>query len=180
MLHNADLVIPEKVWRRVRARCVSHNKGDFSTVAQETFMDSPIEFQLSVQDEQATDEELQSILRTLAAELENQSATVDVVPCSSILDVTIDLPPGGGRSEVVQKGEPSSSILDVKINLDTLKTFGKWLYERLVGTTTKVEFEYGEAKFKFEGRNNQDRAAAMQDFNAFVAKVEAMKQAKHG
>lgn len=132
-------------------------------------MDRLIEFQLSVRDEQATDEELQSILRTLAAELERQSATVDVVASE------LSAPSG-----VVQKGEASSSILDVKINLDTLKTFGKWLYERLVGTTTKVEFEYGEAKFKFEGRNNQDRAAAMQDFEAFVAKVEVTKQAKHG
>ena len=132
-------------------------------------MDSLIEFQLSVQDGQATDEELQGILRTLAAELENQSAVVESVASSKPL----------GQPGTVKKGE-SSSILDVKIDLDALKTFGKWLYERLVGTATKVKFEYGETKFEFEGRNDQDRAAAMQDFEAFIAKLEAAKQAKHG
>jgi len=138
-------------------------------------MDDSIEFQLSVQDSQANAEELQAILRTLAAELESQSAVVESVasPDSSTPDGTVAM------------GEPSSSILDVKINMDSLKAFGKWLYERLLGTNTKVKFEYGEAKFEFEGRNDRDRAAAQQDFEAFVAKLEAakleaMKQAKHG
>lgn len=131
-------------------------------------MDSPIEFQLSVQDEQATSEELQVILRTLAAELESQSAVVEVAsPENALPDGTVPMGESGG-------------ILDVKINLDSLKAFSKWLYERLVGTTTKVEFEYGEAKFKFEGRNDRDRVAAMQDFEAFITKLEAAKQAKNG
>jgi hypothetical protein len=134
-------------------------------------MNHPVEFQLSVQDEQATDEEeLQLILQTLAAELENQSAEVSPV-------APLDVPP---EPEMVNKGEPSSSILDVKINLDTLQTFGKWLYGRLVGTTTKVKFEYGEVRFEFEGRTDRDRASAQQDFENFVARLEAAKQAKHG
>lgn len=137
-------------------------------------MDNSIEFQLSVQDSQADAEELQAILTTLAAELESQSAIVESVAA----------PESSAQAGTVSKGEPGG-ILDVKINLDSLKAFGKWLYERLVGTTTKVKFEYGEAKFEFEGRNDRDRAAAQQDFEAFVAKLEAaklevMKQAKHG
>jgi hypothetical protein len=136
-------------------------------------MNNPIEFQLSVQDGQATDEKLQLILRTLAMELENQSA--EVVPF-----VSSKLPPTPSNPDMVEKGEPSSSILDVKINLDTLQTFGKWLYDRLVGTNTKVKFEYGAVKFEFEGRNDRDRAAAMQDFENFVARLEAAKQAKNG
>ncbi|MBW4658886.1 MAG: hypothetical protein KME15_09435 [Drouetiella hepatica Uher 2000/2452] len=131
-------------------------------------MNHPIEFQLSVQDEQATDEDLQLILRTLAAELESQSA--EVMPVA---------PSAATEPEMVEKGEPSSSILDVKINLDTLKTFGTWLYGRLVGTTTKVKFKHEGTEFEFEGRNDSDRASAQQDFEDFVAKLEAVKQAKH-
>lgn len=132
-------------------------------------MNDPIEFQLSVQDAQAGKEELQLILQTLAAELENQAAEVAAVPT--------DAP---SEAEMVKKGEPSSGILDVKINLDALKTFGQWLYGRLVGTTTKVKFKYDEVEFEWEGRNDRDRAAAWQGFEDFIAKLEAAKQAKHG
>jgi len=133
-------------------------------------MNDPIEFQLSVQDAQAGKEELQLILQTLARELENQAAEVEQA-------VPTDAP---SEAEMVKKGEPSSGIVDVKINLDALKTFGQWLYGRLVGTTTKVKFEYGEVKFEFEGRNDGDRATAWQDFEDFITKLEAAKQAKHG
>ena len=133
-------------------------------------MDTSIELLLSVQDEQASDEELQAILRTLAAELEGQSAeVVPIAPTES-----------ASQPGMLDKGESSSGILDVKINLDALKSFGKWLYDRLVGTTTKVKFAYGDAKFEFEGRNDRDRAAAQQDFEDFIARLEAAKQAKHG
>jgi len=132
-------------------------------------MNDPIEFQLSVQDAQAGKEELQLILQTLARELENQAAEVAAVPT--------DAP---SEAEMVKKGEPSSGILDVKINLDALKTFGQWLYGRLVGTTTKVKFKYDEVEFEWEGRNDRDRAAAWQGFEDFIAKLEAAKQAKHG
>jgi hypothetical protein len=133
-------------------------------------MNDPIEFQLSVQDGQVTKEELQLILQTLAAELENQAAEVEMA-------VPTDAP---SEPEMVEKGEPSSGILDVKINLDALKTFGQWLYGRLVGTTTKVKFKYDEVEFEWEGRNDGDRATAWQDFEDFIAKIEAAKQAKHG
>lgn len=133
-------------------------------------MDNSIEFQLSVQDEQLNAQELQLVLGAVALELDQQSA--EVVPAAP--------PKSPSDPDMVKKGEPSSSILDVKINLDTLQTFGKWLYERLVGTTTKVKFEYNEVKFEFEGRNDVDRASAMQDFENFVARLEAAKQAKHG
>lgn len=131
-------------------------------------MSDPIELQLSVQDDQATEEKLRLILGTLAAELESQSAEVMLAAPSD----------GETETAMVAKGE-SSSILDVKINLDTLKTFGQWLYNRLVGTGTKVKFEYGDVKFEFEGRNDRDRASAMQDFEDFVVRLEAAKQAKH-
>lgn len=45
-------------------------------------MDRTVELQLSVQDGQASDAELQAILRTLAAELASQSA--EVTPVSPV------------------------------------------------------------------------------------------------
>lgn len=127
----------------------------------------PIDLHLSLQDATASGEELQQILRTLAAELENQTAVVT---------------PGGQppppEPGTIAKGEASSGILDIKINLDALKGFAQWLYERLVGTSTKATFEYQGAKFVFEGRNEADRAAAMQDFERFMATIAAAQGTK--
>jgi len=127
-------------------------------------MTQPLQFQLSVQDLEATPEDLQVILQTLAAELENQSAAVE--PIVSSEEVT---------PEMLTKGDSSGSLLDVKIDLDALKSFGQWLYDRLVGTPTKVKFEYEGIKFEFEGRNDSDRAAAMADFKDFIDKLAATK-----
>ncbi len=66
-----------------------------------------IAFYLSVQDEQATDDELQAILATLAGELESQSAQVAPVASTEATE-----------QGLVAKGEKSSSILNVEINLD--------------------------------------------------------------
>jgi len=127
-------------------------------------MTQPLQFQLSVQDAEATTEELQLILQTLAAELENQSAEVE--PIVSSEEVT---------PEMLTKGESSSSILDVKIDLNAIKIFGQWLFDRLVGTPTEVKFEYEGVKFEFKGRNDSDRAAAMADFQDFIAKLATTK-----
>lgn len=128
-------------------------------------MDNPIELKVAVQDEQATDEELQAILTTLAMELENQEATVTLAESSRETSGTGEL----------TKGEESSSLLDIKINLDTLKDIAKWLYERLVGTTTKVKFKYGKHEFEFSGRN-QDLQAAQKGFEDFISRIEAEKR----
>jgi hypothetical protein len=124
-------------------------------------MNSPIEFQLSVQDAQATDEELQRILRALAVELENQAAEVVALSDS-------DLSP---EPRMAQKGDAPAGLLDVKLNLEAVQVFGKWLYGRLVGTTTTVEFDHKGTKFKFEGQN-KDLAVAIQNFENFVTKLE--------
>lgn len=133
-------------------------------------MDDSIELKVAVEDQQASDEEFQAILTTLAMELENQEATVTIAEPSREASSTGE----------VTKGGDSSSLLDIKISLDTLKDIGKWLYERLVGTTTKVKFKYGDLEFEFEGRNDQDRQSAQKDFEDFVSKLEAAKQAQNG
>jgi hypothetical protein len=127
-------------------------------------MTQPLQFQLSVQDAEATPEELQLILQTVAAELENQSAEVEPIVSSE-----------GITREMLTKGDTSGSILDVKIDLNALVGFGKWLHDRLAGTPTKIKFEYEGIKFEFEGRNDRDRAAAMADFQAFVTQLAATK-----
>jgi hypothetical protein len=127
-------------------------------------MTQPIQFQLSVQDTDATPEELQLILQTVAAELENQDAAVEPIVSSEVV-----------TPEMLTKGETSGSILDVKIDLNAVKSFGQWLFDRLVGTPTEVKFEYEGVKFEFKGRNDSDRAAAMADFEAFIAKLAATK-----
>ena len=76
-------------------------------------MTQPIQFQLSVQDTEASPEELQLILQTLAAELENQSAQVNSIVSSE-----------GITPEMLTKGGTSGSLLDVKIDLNALTSFG--------------------------------------------------------
>lgn len=135
-------------------------------------MDNPIELKVAVQDEQATDEELQAILTTLAMELENQEATVTLAEPSRKTSGTGEL----------TKGKESSSLLDIKINLDTLKDIAQWLYERLAGTTTKVKFKYGESgdlEFEFSGRN-QDLQSAQKGIEDWISRIEAEKQAQNG
>jgi hypothetical protein len=128
-----------------------------------------IEFLLSVQDETADAEELRAILTALVTELDERSAQVSEV---SVAEAT--------AKGLVAKGEEKGGLLDVKINLDTLKSFGKWLYERLVGTSTKAKFEYEGQKFEFDGRNPQDLAVAMENWEKYVATIEAAKKAKNG
>jgi hypothetical protein len=128
-------------------------------------MTTPIlNLQFALHDSQGSSDELQQMLQTIAAELEAQSAQVSQAP-----------PALSAPGDEIAKGEASSSILDVKINLDTLKQFGQWLYERILGTTTEATFEYEGAKFTFKGRNVQDQAATMQEFEKFVATVDKAK-----
>jgi formylglycine-generating enzyme required for sulfatase activity len=86
----------------------------------------------------------------------------------------------------IPKGEASSSILDVKINLDTLREFGHWLYDRLLGSSTEATFEYEGATFTFNARTFNDctfndctfnartvpdPAATMAEFENFIADI---------
>ena len=135
-------------------------------------MDDSIELKVAVTDDQATDEEFQAILTTLAMELENQEATVTPAKSSRATSETGEL----------TKGEESSSLLDVKINLDTLRDIAKWLHERLVGTTTKVKFKYGESgdlEFEFSGRN-QDLQSAQKGCEDLISRIETEKRAQNG
>jgi hypothetical protein len=130
-------------------------------------MSYSIDFLLSVEDEAASDDEVQAILASLAVELDGLAADVSAVAVAA-------------ATGMIAKGEEKGNLLDVKINLDTLKSFGKWVYDRVVGTTTKVEFHYGGESFKFDGRKPEELTAAMEGFGKFVATIEAAKKAKNG
>jgi hypothetical protein len=131
-------------------------------------MNNSIDFLLSVQDDRADADELRSILVNLATQLDRLSANVTEVAATEAMS-----------TGMIPKGDEKGNLLDVKINLDTLKQFGKWLYDRVVGTTTKAKFEYDGQKFEFDGRNEQDRAAALRDFEKFVIAIERAKKAKN-
>lgn len=126
-----------------------------------------IEFQISVQDDQAADEQLIDILAHLAMDLESQNAVVTPAKFQS---------QSAGMGNLTQGGQ-SSGLLNIEINPDTLPTFSQWLYERLVGTTTKVNFEDGDLEFVFQEHDNQDRSSSHQEFEAFVNRMEAAKRA---
>lgn len=124
-----------------------------------------IDVLLRVEDVEATPEELQQILRVVAAELEHRGAIVEFAET--------EVSQSEQNTTGVPKGKGSGNLLDVKINLDTLKSIGKWFYDRFIGTSTKVEFEYEGVKFKFEGQAELDPNLA---FERFMAAVEAAKR----
>jgi hypothetical protein len=122
--------------------------------------------ELIIQDSSASSEELQQIIRAIASQLEPQADSVSLV----------DVSPAELNRVVIPKGTQSSNILDIQINLDTLKSFGGWLYDRLVGMPTEVSFECEGIIFVFKGRNEQDRAAAIRDFERFLVAVRDKKE----
>jgi len=115
-------------------------------------------------------EELQQITRAIASQLKPK---VDSI---SLIDTQLN----GLNSSTTSKGTPSSSILDIQINLDTLKSFGSWFYDRLVGTPTKVVFKYKDFTCILEGLNEKGRAAAISDFERFIALAKEHKGEKNG
>jgi hypothetical protein len=130
-------------------------------------MTSVVEIQLLVQDEQASDVELLAILQALTEELVSQSAEVDFLPVAFSEPII---------SNTVKKGDSTSNLLDVKSSIETLRVFVQWLYARLIGTTTKVEFKFKDIEFKFEGNSSKDYHTAMQDFEQFIVRLESVKR----
>lgn len=125
-----------------------------------------IEFQISVQDDQATDEKLIDTLAYLAMDLESQNAVVTPAKSHSKSDYT-------GR---LSKEDRSSSLLNIEINRDNWQTFSQWLYERLVGTRTKVKFEHKDLEFAFQERDHHDQQLAHKEFEVLVNWMETSRK----
>ena len=124
-----------------------------------------IEFQISVQDDQTTDDTLIDLLAHLAMDLERQNAVVTPAQC-----------PQTGR---FSKEDRSSSLLNIGIDRDDWSTCSQWLYERLMGTTTKVKFDHGDFEFAFQERDHQDQQPAHQEFEVLVNWMETSRRVLH-
>ena len=124
-------------------------------------------FRITIQDSDISPEDLQQVVRAIAGQLE---------PDAYEISFTDSLPAESDVAEV-PKGGQLSSILDVKININTLRVFGGWLYRQLVGTSTKVRFQYKEVTYEVEGRE-KDQEIAMQNFQKFLEVVRANEEQK--
>lgn len=125
-----------------------------------------IEFQISVQDDQATDEKLIDTLAYLAMDLESQNAVVTPAQFHSKSDKT-------GR---LSKEGRSSNLLNIEINRDNWQTCSQWLYERLVGTRTKVKFEHEDLEFSFQQRDHHEPQLAHKEFEVLVNWMETSRK----
>lgn len=124
-----------------------------------------VEIKVIVQDPCASSsEEMQRIVRAIVAPLENRA---DLVRFS-------DYPTSKPTGNLKPKGNNQGSILDVKINLETLRSFSGWLSQRLIGTPTEVTFKHvderGETVFTFKG-NKKAQETTMRDFERFIEAV---------
>ncbi len=128
-----------------------------------------IEFLLWMEDSEADAEALRAMTKVVAGDLEeNRDASVSSVSAVSAVE--------GEPGRVPKGGDSGGSILNVEINLENIVAFGKWLYGRVAGTSTKAKFEYQGATFEFDGRNAQELAVVMDEFQQFVAAIDASKK----
>ena len=118
-----------------------------------------IEFQISVQDDQATDDTMIDFLAHLAMDLERQNAVVTPAQLPSF-----------------SQEDRSSSLLNIEVNRDNWQTCSQWLYERLVGTMTKVKFEHEDLEFAFQESDHHDQQLAHKEFEVLVNWMETSRK----
>ncbi len=118
-----------------------------------------IEFQISVQDDQATDDTMIDFLAHLAMDLERQNAVVTPAQLPSF-----------------SQEDRSSSLLNIEVNRDNWQTCSQWLYERLVGTMTKVKFEHEDLEFAFQESDHHDQQPAHKEFEVLVNWMETSRK----
>lgn len=119
-----------------------------------------IEFQIAVQDDQAKDDTLIDFMAHLAMDLERQNAVV--TPAD--------------KTGYISQEDKSSSLLNIEVNRDNWQTCSQWLYERLVGTTTKVKFEHEDLEFAFQEREHHDQQLAHKEFEVLVNWMETSRK----
>lgn len=125
-----------------------------------------IEFQISVQDNQATDDTMIDFLAHLAMDLERQNAVV----------TSAQLPNQADKVGCFSQEDRSSSLLNIEVNRDNWQTCSQWLYERLVGTMTKVRFEHEDLEFAFQERDHHDQQLAHKEFEVLVNWMETSRK----
>lgn len=122
-------------------------------------MSDSVEFYLTIQTDEASQDEAQGVLVALARELEAVEAEVTAIA------------PESAPAEMLEKGNGPGSLLDVKIDLEALRSLGTWIYQRLT-PGIKVKMKHRESEFEFVGRNQQELATGMALFEQFVNCLE--------
>lgn len=131
---------------------------------------SPIQLILSLEDSSLRPDALESLVQNVQSQLIHIAEDVSRVPVE-----------GQAPSELREKGEQKQpGLLNLEINLDSIKSMVTWLYQRLAGKTTKAKLKFGEGsstlEFEFEGNSQKDLAATLQEVTVFVEKVKQIQQ----
>jgi hypothetical protein len=141
---------------------------------------SPLPLTLKLEDADLDAAELDALTRSIQTQIQRQdlTETIDrpVVPVEPIEE-----PTRGG--DWVSKGEEKQpGILQMEVNLENINKLVSWLYQRLAGKTTKAKLSFGEGvnkvEFEFEGNNQKDLAATMEDVSKFIEKVQQIQDGK--
>lgn len=126
-----------------------------------------IEILLILQDNEADEEELELLLQNITGEIEELVEDVNRLPVEEL--------PKAGNNLKTKGDKTESGILDIKINLDSIKSMTKWLWERLVGTSTEAKIKYKDLEFEFKGKNQKDLAVTMKNMENFIATIAALQ-----
>ncbi|AFZ01692.1 hypothetical protein [Calothrix sp. PCC 6303] len=127
---------------------------------------SNIEILLILQDSETDEEELELLLQNITGEIQGLVEDVNRLPIAELPEA----------SSLKSKGDKTESgVLDIKINLDSIKGMTKWLWERLVGTSTEAKIKYKDLEFEFKGKNQKDLAVTMQNMEKFIAAIAALQ-----
>jgi len=131
---------------------------------------SPIQLTLSLEDSSLRPDALESLVQNVQSQLIHIAEDVSRVPIER-----------QAPNELREKGEQKQpGLLNLEINLDSIKSMVTWLYQRLAGKTTKAKLKFGEGssalELEFEGNSQKDLAATLQEVTVFVEKVKQIQQ----
>lgn len=142
---------------------------------------SPIPLTLKLEDADLDAAELESLTRSLQTQLRDLTETIErpIVPVEPI-DFVEPVDEATRGADWVSKGEEKQpGILQMEVNLENINKLVSWLYQRLTGKTTKARLSYGEGvnkvEFEFEGNNQKDLAATMDDVVKFIERVQEIQ-----
>lgn len=129
-----------------------------------------VEFQISVQDDQAINETLIDSLAHLAMDLESQNAVVTSAQPRRQSAGTRNL----------THANKGSRLLNVEVNLETFQPWSQLFYEHLIGIPTTVNFQCGDLAFVFQKQYDPERQPTDKNFVAFVSWMESVTRASKG
>lgn len=128
----------------------------------------PVTMQLSLalSDPDLNSDELEVLTQTLHRQLYDLADDVERVPIQT-------MSPTGS---LVQKGdETQPGLLQMEVNLDSVRKLAAWLWQRLAGRSTKATLKFGEGsravEFSFEGNSQTDLAATLEDATGFIERI---------